>query len=208
LNIFEIAQMQAMRAVVSPTDEDCLRRIFRYYSTTFNTPLHVVSNLPLEDVLLAYFESVYENMSEEDLEEKKEYLLMTEEERKEHEEVDKIIETRDEKFFEQLNADVSSGENIKRVPGAPPPSPNEGIPENQLQKLIKRIQKTKERAAREVGAELPKPKPSIKPQANKGLPGLGELPEFNMTFDPPSNLQKSDNPFEGLDPLGITAKRK
>jgi septal ring factor EnvC (AmiA/AmiB activator) len=41
-----------------------LRSIFRWYSKTFHTPLHLVYNLPELDVLQAYYEDAYEHLSE------------------------------------------------------------------------------------------------------------------------------------------------
>jgi hypothetical protein len=45
------------------------RRIFRWYSKAFSTPLHEVDALPLDDVLLAYWEERFEEMEDKDLEE-------------------------------------------------------------------------------------------------------------------------------------------
>ena len=39
-----------------------LRRIFRWYSRQFSTPLHEVSSMPLIDVLREYYEARYEEL--------------------------------------------------------------------------------------------------------------------------------------------------
>jgi len=50
-------------------EEFLLRHVFRWYSKTFSTPLHLVEDLPLEDVLMAYWEDKYEIMEDEALDE-------------------------------------------------------------------------------------------------------------------------------------------
>jgi hypothetical protein len=47
-----------------------LRRIFRWYSKTFATPLHEVEELPLSDVLQHYWEEHYEDMAKDSSSEK------------------------------------------------------------------------------------------------------------------------------------------
>ena len=44
-----------------------LRRVFRAYSEKFHTPLHVVEELPIEYVLLHYFEALYEEDEPKDM---------------------------------------------------------------------------------------------------------------------------------------------
>ncbi len=67
MDIFEAVKWAALRNVhfyrqgrdTSP--EYKLRKIFRWYSTTFHTPLHEVDDLPLVDVLQAYWEQKLED---------------------------------------------------------------------------------------------------------------------------------------------------
>lgn len=65
------------------TPEYSLRRVLRWYSRTFHTPLHVVYRLPVHDILVAYYEETFQgwkdNSAAEYLEELRE-LSMTEEE--------------------------------------------------------------------------------------------------------------------------------
>jgi len=57
----------ALANVVDPTSEYLFRYVCRWYSKTFHTPLHVViTELPLSEVLLAYFEEGYEMMDEDE----------------------------------------------------------------------------------------------------------------------------------------------
>jgi hypothetical protein len=88
---FRGLQVSAMRAVAASQPEfdgklDIdgdyhLRRIFRWYSKNFATPLHEVYELPLEDVLTHYWESQYEDMEADEREHVIKRLVETEEER-------------------------------------------------------------------------------------------------------------------------------
>lgn len=51
-----------------------LRHIFREYAKTFLTPLHIVETLPLDFVLLHYYENVFENLLKEERPEIKELV--------------------------------------------------------------------------------------------------------------------------------------
>ncbi len=51
-----------------PSAEFQRRKIFMWYSSTFATPLHLMPELPTEDVFEAYYQWHYAAMSEEDLE--------------------------------------------------------------------------------------------------------------------------------------------
>lgn len=64
----ERIQVLAFREVTreTPTLEYFYRRVFRWYSKTFAIDVRVVPDLPLDDVLQAYFEETYEGMSDEE----------------------------------------------------------------------------------------------------------------------------------------------
>jgi len=57
-----------------------LRKIFRWYAKTFFTPIHEVEELPLYDVLQAYFESTFEDLDHEALDIEVADLVETDEE--------------------------------------------------------------------------------------------------------------------------------
>lgn len=63
----EAIQIAALAAVaVDDFDEDYFyRRVFRWYSEKFHTPLHEVYELPFEFVLQHYFEVQYEAMDDQ-----------------------------------------------------------------------------------------------------------------------------------------------
>lgn len=64
------------------------RKIFRWYSRTFSTPLHQVEELPLEDVLRAWYEETLEDLDEKDLDEKVREAALSPEERQRRERVE------------------------------------------------------------------------------------------------------------------------
>lgn len=71
----------ALRNVIVGGDEGyLLRKIFRTYSKNFSTPLHVVESLPLYDVLLNFFENLFEEMEKKDLENERLDVIETDEE--------------------------------------------------------------------------------------------------------------------------------
>jgi len=72
---------KALRAVVKPDMAASLRKVFRWYSEKFATPLHMVERLPLEDILTAYFEDMYSNMEEPLLEQELAEMALTPAER-------------------------------------------------------------------------------------------------------------------------------
>lgn len=80
MEIIEAVKINALNSVLNPDPEYQLRSMFRWYSKTFFTPLHIVPDLPLVEVLTAYFESSYENMKEDELAEEKLKNSMTPEE--------------------------------------------------------------------------------------------------------------------------------
>lgn len=82
MDFFDSIRLLALDAVTNPDGDATYRAICRWYSITFHTPLHVVEDLPQEDVLQAHFEHTYSEMSEEDRKETLAELLVTEEEKK------------------------------------------------------------------------------------------------------------------------------
>jgi hypothetical protein len=91
MDLLKALQLQALGHVLLDPEkrkdsreyrEYWLRHIFRWYSKTFHTPLHVVDAIPLHDILIAYFEERYEGMNEEQLEEERALMCETDIERK------------------------------------------------------------------------------------------------------------------------------
>lgn len=83
MNIYDAIRIKALRDVVKGNSPDyALRKVFRWYSKTFATPLTQVEDLPVEFVLQAYWESMYEDMEDPKLEAERVELTKTEAERK------------------------------------------------------------------------------------------------------------------------------
>lgn len=230
MDLFESIQQQAMMAVVEPDDEATMRYICRYYSKTYATPLHLVKQLPIAEVLQTFYEDVFGQMDEEAREERIEWLLMSPEDRKDNELGEATLGKRDEEFLSNLTKEVSSGERIKEKKLLSPVLDENGqpLPEG-MQALARRIQRTKERAAKIAGVSLPTgdgvkmtprgpaPKPQqLKPGQRpprgkqpfepKAPPALGDLPEINMKFGSTGNLGNTD--WGSLDPLSPPPKTK
>jgi hypothetical protein len=63
----DAVRLLALRAARNPDDWNAVyRRICRWYSTTFHTPLHEVFDLDEVFVLQSYYESYFEKMEEEE----------------------------------------------------------------------------------------------------------------------------------------------
>lgn len=76
----KMIKINAIMAIKKPDYNAFLRRIFRWYSKTFYTPLKDVEDMPVVEVLEAYYEELYDKMEEADLKQEMIRLSMTEEE--------------------------------------------------------------------------------------------------------------------------------
>jgi hypothetical protein len=82
-------RIRALAGVMDPDEEYTLRDIYRWYSREFSTKLHEVEGLPLEYVLLNWFEVQYQELDEDEQLALARELVETPEERKAREETDK-----------------------------------------------------------------------------------------------------------------------
>lgn len=67
MDMNQAVKLNALNSIKNPDDAYYTRFIFRWYSKTFHTPLHTVPDIPMVDILTAYYEEMYENMEEQDL---------------------------------------------------------------------------------------------------------------------------------------------
>ncbi len=111
------AQILAFAAVQRGDNAFLIRHIFRWYSKTFSTPLHMVDDLPFEEVLQAYYESEFEGMSEEDRLEVAERLLQTDEDRLRASREKDAAEADDFDAEQQMAAHERRKKNKKKKPG-------------------------------------------------------------------------------------------
>lgn len=135
-NWFRGLQVAAMRAVAAAQPEyreklDAdgdyfLRTVFRWYSKTFSTPLHEVADLPLDDVLLHYWESQYEEMEADEREAVIKRLRETDEERRQREAKDSEAVDADEAWLRQVEQEEQERLAKKNAPAAAAPASAKG----------------------------------------------------------------------------------
>jgi hypothetical protein len=102
----------ALRNVLIGGDiEYLLRKIFRSYSKSFSTPLHLVETLPLADVILHFFEDRFENMETKDLEEERLDIIETEEELKARQ----LQEDRDDSELFEIERETVKQEGLDKI---------------------------------------------------------------------------------------------
>lgn len=99
---------KALIAVTKPDVAASMRRIFRWYSREFSTPLHTVDTLPLEDILQAYYEDRYESMEEPLLEQEMAEMSLTPAERAK---VEAAQTEADEEFEAMVLAQIKQAED-------------------------------------------------------------------------------------------------
>jgi hypothetical protein len=81
MDVYQAIRIRALRSVLSPDSSYLIRKIIRWYSKTFHMPLAQVEDIPIEDLLQAYWEERYEGMSEDQLAAEREELLTSPEAR-------------------------------------------------------------------------------------------------------------------------------
>lgn len=85
MDVYEAIRIKALRDVVKKDDMAAMRRVFRWYSHEYHTPLHIVEDLPIEHVLLTYWENHYEDLDDSQLEKEVAEAVKTEEEKRREE---------------------------------------------------------------------------------------------------------------------------
>lgn len=65
-DLFLKIQAEAMASTVEPTPDSVYRKICRFYSKEFHTPLHLVHELPFRTVLLNLLEDRYQSQDQDD----------------------------------------------------------------------------------------------------------------------------------------------
>lgn len=118
INYFDAIQLISLDNTLKlknnkPTSREYdFNRIFRGYSRKFYTPLHVVYTLPLHQVLTAYFDDLFENMENEDLEEARIDLLKSEAERAKEAENAEANDNSDFELLEQMAKEAESSAKL------------------------------------------------------------------------------------------------
>jgi len=115
MNHYDGLQLLALRAVMKPDGEARLRGICRWYSKTYNTPLHMVEDLPEDEVLTAYFETIYEEMDDEDRTRILEQLLETDEQKRERQRAKDAEEAEAFEFSRRLAAEEKQRQAKEKI---------------------------------------------------------------------------------------------
>lgn len=92
---YEAIKIAALRVALKPDTDYFIRKVSRWFSTTYHTPISQVYDMPIEEILQAFFEAKYDAMDEEQLKIELESVIETEEQRKERllaEDFDKVTE--------------------------------------------------------------------------------------------------------------------
>lgn len=114
LDDIDALRLRALRSVWKPDYDSSLRRIFRWYSEKFHTPLHEVPDLPLHDVLQAYFEVAFEGLAPEERHNTAMGLLETPDEKRAREIDDKASEDSFIEMTEQLVKKQAAGAALSK----------------------------------------------------------------------------------------------
>lgn len=155
-----------------PSYDYFIRKVFRWYSKTFSTPLHQVYELPLFDVMQAYYEDIYANLADE--KDTPEF----------HEQLSNLSKSEVELEKDKLEKDRTEAEDYMFAKSAENDN-KKSAEKAALQK--KKIAEDKIRRDREVAKEvdaiLSKDALGNYMEASKtNKKPAKELPEINMTF--------------------------
>lgn len=118
MNIWEAIRIQALKTVMNPTVDFELRKKFRWYSRTFHMSLKEVEEMPVEEVIRTYWETVYDEMTEGELEYEIATLVADEHEVKAAEEQE------EEEVQRLLEEAALENKQVQEVTEKPPPPPD------------------------------------------------------------------------------------
>lgn len=108
--------LDSLLAVIEAGDEYQTRRILRWYSREFHTPLHVAEELPLEDILRAFFECQFETLTPKKQLERAAELTETAEETATKEALARAAEAEDDDFMDALEIKGSGKKTLQSTP--------------------------------------------------------------------------------------------
>lgn len=159
MNSFLAHRLIALNTVLHPdTDPDYeLRRIFRWFSKTFNTPLAQVYGLPLDEVLQHYYEARYEELEdaepEDNDQDQRPYLIRERDilcETAEERQIRLVVEAEDKRIGDKFLRMVEAEEAVKDKKNKEKPKAKEDFfkdsirQETKMKKLGKQIDQTTE----------------------------------------------------------------
>lgn len=108
MEYLENLQRIAMNSVENPTYEDWLRKVRRWFSKTYSTPILQVEDFEDEYVIIAYYENIFDEMDADERKNKIIELIQTAEDKKkkkvEDAQIDKELEEEMRKELEEIQA--------------------------------------------------------------------------------------------------------
>lgn len=113
MNKHQAFQLIALNSAKKPDYESNTRYVLRWYSKTFHTPLHIVYDLPLDEIWLTYYEERYQEMTEEDLEAEIERVLETPDARNEREMAEELKKSEELTFMKMAEQSRKDHKNLK-----------------------------------------------------------------------------------------------
>lgn len=174
MNYYDIFRYAALNSVLNPGTEYYMRLVTRWYSKTYHTPLHIVEEeVPLEDILLAYFEEKYEAMELDEREGVLAELTETDEQR-----VERLKKEDEEKVSEHIFTQMTAT-TIQKQDGS------------ELDKAVPKLHK----AAAKLTNALKNVGESLKEDMKKDPV---EMPEIDIKFVDDQEFEKLINGSGGI----------
>jgi hypothetical protein len=177
------------------TEEDrqrFLRRIFRWYSREFATPLHIVESLPVIDVLRHYYEAKVDAMDEDALEAERKLLIETDDERRARIRALEAEDIADDDWAQQVEKEIAAEAAAKKA--ASPKRANLPTP------------KDRDSSLGEAAGERPSPTLGGSERSREAsLPAPVAPAGFKMEF---ANDDDFNRELEGLGALDQPAKKR
>jgi hypothetical protein len=131
-NIKAIKLIALKDVMLEASAEAQWRKVARWYSKTFATPLHTVDDLPRLDIILAYFSEHYENLEEGELHHELQELLKPEDKLQ-----DSLSKSQDEASVDDLvkqAEEENRAVKAKRAPSKKEP-PKRDVPKEMLEAI-------------------------------------------------------------------------
>lgn len=166
MDLFESVRNKAMLDVMEGSFLYHYRRLCRWYSMKFNTPLPQVMELPEEEVLQTFFETQFEDMSK--AARRKLALEMTETDEEAKERQKKEAESSDDAFLKRQEKQAAKEAKA------------------QLKKLQKEAKEAAEKLAAMADKEMVAAPKKAKPKKEAAKPP--PPPDISMSFDDNGNL--------------------
>lgn len=144
MHVFEAVRVIALRNVVKENNPDYfMRRVYRWYSKTFHTPLHVVDELPPEFILQHYWEEHFEDMEDMQLVNHVKAATKTEAEKKKEDKDWDAQQAEEVEFAQAIGSSIGKKDakikDLKPEPIKPLISEEMAAQQSTLEKQVERL---------------------------------------------------------------------